>query len=240
MTGIVIYEHLHASEGAADVSRESELRQAFQAFFERYGTRRTFSAGQVIAEKGLRAEWSYFLTEGHVRTFCMNEEGAHITLFYLGPGNMLCSETLVSDLPINVSVETITDAAVLAIPAADFRRLILIERKLPVEDLLFGVVTRLWLMSDYICCAHLKTNKGKIAYFLLSACERQGESVVSYTNAQISDVTGINRVSVNRILNAFQKEGLLTLKYKKILIRDPERLREVYVPVRYYGPEMSL
>ena len=86
-----------------------------------------------------------------------------------------------------------------------------------------------------------RTCRREVTALTMSSATVSGRMVIGKWLPRIRSVsTNPGRMSVNRILNAFQKEGLLTLKYKKILIRDPERLREVYVPVRYYGPEMSL
>ena len=95
------------------------------------------------------------------------------------------------------------------------------------------LVERLTLLSDYICCAHFRENNKKVAYFLNSCYMRIGETI-PYTNEQIAEITGINRVSVNRILNALAKDGAVELGYKRIQIRKPQKLKEIFGTVGYF------
>ena len=104
---------------------------------------------------------------------------------------------------------------------------------LEVQELMRPLVERLTLLSDYICCAHFRENNKKVAYFLNSCYMRIGETI-PYTNEQIAEITGINRVSVNRILNALAKDGAVELGYKRIQIRKPQKLKEIFGTVGYF------
>ena len=54
------------------------------------------------------------------------------------------------------------------------------------------------------------------------------------TNEQIAAVTGIKRISVNRILNSFAKEGIVKLEYKKIIILDDKKLIDIFNGLGYF------
>ena len=53
-------------------------------------------------------------------------------------------------------------------------------------------------------------------------------TAVKYTHEQIAAITGINRVSVSRILNGMAREGIISLGYRKINVLDPEALSRVF------------
>lgn len=211
---------------------QKESSWQIREIFLKYGTRKYFSTGQILVEKGQPANLSCYIAKGQVRTFCMNTEGDHVTLFYIEPDNMICSESLVPGSLVNVSVEAITPVEMYVIPSQQFR-LLWEAQGFPIEELIQSLVNRLCLLSDYICCAHFKENKQKVAYFLHSCYDRFGP-VIPYTNEQIADIAGLSRVSVNRILNSFSKEGLLKLEYKKIKILDVERLSGIFNSVGYF------
>ena len=41
-------------------------------------------------------------------------------------------------------------------------------------------------------------------------------------------MTGINRISVNRILNEFSKENIISLGYRHIKVLSPSRLSKIF------------
>lgn len=214
------------------MSAQDTASRQIREIFLKYGTRKTYSAGQLLVEKGQPATLSCFVAKGQARTFCMNAEGDRVTLFYIEPDNMICSESLVPGSTVNVSVEAMTPVEMYTIPAQQFHQL-WVAQGFPMEALIHSLVIRLTLLSDYICCAHFKDCSKKVAYFLYSCYTRSGE-VLSYSNEQIADVTGINRVSVNRILNSLSKDGILELQYRKIKILDPQRLSSIFNAVGYF------
>ena len=162
----------------------------------------------------------------------MNPDGDNVTLFYIEADNMICSEALLLDAVVRVSVQAMTPLELRTIPAREFLRHCE-EEGFPVTELFRPLIARLTLLSDYICCAHFRENNKKVAYFLHSCYNRSGE-VISFTHEQIADIIGINRVSVNRILNGFARDGILELEYRKIRILDVQRLRLVFHSIGYF------
>ena len=214
--------------GMAELSGDRRLLEIFR----QYGTLKKYNPGQLLVENGQRAAYSCYLVSGYARTFCINSNGDDITLFYIEPDNLICSESLLLDATVQVSVEAIAPAEMYLLPGSELLRL-WSERGWGVQELMRPLVERLTLLSDYICCAHFRENNKKVAYFLHSCYMRIGETI-PYTNEQIAEITGINRVSVNRILNALAKDGVVELGYKKIQIRKPQALKEIFGTVGYF------
>lgn len=214
------------------MNQDKLLTQQIASIFFQHGTLKHFNAGQVLVEKGQPATQSCYVVRGQVRTFCMNPEGDIVTLFYVEENNLICSESLLLDSLVNVSVQAITPVDMYVMPGKEFLRL-WEEHGYMIHKLFRPLITRLTLLSDYICCTHFRENDKKVAYFLYSCYNRSG-AVVCYSNEQIGDIIGINRVSVNRILNNFAKKGILELEYKKITILDAQRLSKVFNDVGYF------
>lgn len=212
--------------------REEKTDPRLSGIFLRCGRKRTCSPGQLLVEKGQPATDICFIVSGQARTFCMNPDGDNVTLFYIEADNMICSEALLLDAVVRVSVQAMTPLELRTIPAREFLRHCE-EEDFPVTELFRPLIARLTLLSDYICCAHFRENSKKVAYFLHSCYNRSGE-VISFTHEQIADIIGINRVSVNRILNGFARDGILELEYRKIRILDVQRLRLVFHSIGYF------
>lgn len=212
----------------AELSGDRRLSEIFR----QYGQLKKYNPGQLLIEKGQPAAYSCYLASGYARTFCINSAGDDITLFYIEPDNLICSESLLLDATVQVSVEAIAPAEMYLLPGSELLRL-WSERGWGVQELMRPLVERLTLLSDYICCAHFRENNKKVAYFLNSCYMRIGETI-PYTNEQIAEITGINRVSVNRILNALAKDGAVELGYKRIQIRKPQKLKEIFGTVGYF------
>lgn len=211
---------------------ETELTEKMARIFTQHGILKQYQPGQLLIERGEPATQSCFLTEGQARTFCANPDGDLIPLFYIEPNNMICSESLLLHAKVYVSVEAITPVKMYVLPGERFLQLWTADGN-EIQALFAPLIDRLTLLSDYICCAHFKENQKKVAYFLYSCYRRMGE-VVTYTNEQVADITGISRVSVNRILNQFAREGILELHYKKIRLLDIQRLAQRFDAVGYF------
>lgn len=208
------------------------LTEKLTQIFSQHGVLKQYQAGQLLIERGQPALNSCFLVEGQARTFCANPEGDMITLFYIEHHNMICSESLLLHASVYVSVEAITPVKMYVLPGERFLQLWMAEGY-AIQELFEPLIQRLTLLSDYICCAHFKENHKKVAYFLYSCYQRMGD-VVTYTNEQVADITGINRVSANRILNQFARAGILELRYKKIKLLDLQKLSQVFDSIGYF------
>ena len=200
--------------------------------FVRRGHKQVYAAGQLLAEKGTPVTKVGFLAEGHARTFVTNQDGDDVTLFYIGPDNLICSEALTSYSTVMVSVESLTPVTLYAMAPEEFLR-VWQEEGLPIQDIIDQLVSRIMMLSDYICCAHLRENDKKIAYFLYSEYSRSGDSI-PYTHQQIAAITGINRVSVSRILNQLARDGCIALEYRRVRVLDPQGLLRCFNTLGYF------
>ena len=200
--------------------------------FVRYGVRRSLQAGELLLEKGRRADWVFFLVRGQVRTFCLSPAGDEITLFYLGPDSLIGNEALMRHPHVMVSVAAIKPAEVYALPPDQFLRLWR-EEDLPLQDLIAHYVQRIALLSDYLCCSHFPDADKRVAYFLHTCCESSGP-VIAYTHEQIAAITGISRVSVSRILSRFREAGIIAQNYRRIEVLNPGRLTSVFSELGYF------
>ncbi|MGH3911851.1 MAG: Crp/Fnr family transcriptional regulator [Pseudonocardiaceae bacterium] len=94
-------------------------------------------------------------------------------------------------------------------------------------------IARLWLSS---CAARFIDSQVRLPGLLegplpqrtaaLLICEARG-SLITLSQATLAAMLGIPRPSVNRVLRAFQRQGLISLSYRRIRILDETRLCDV-------------
>ena len=214
------------------MARPEFPKEHIQEVFTRCGRKQVYAAGQLLVEKGAPVTKVAFLAEGHARTFVTNQDGDDVTLFYIGPDNLICSEALTSHPSVMVSVESITPVTLYAMTPEEFLR-VWQEEGLPIQEIIDQLVSRIMMLSDYICCAHFQENDKKIAYFLYSEYSRSGGSI-PYTHQQIAAITGINRVSVSRILSHLARDGCIALEYRRIRVLDPQGLLRCFNTLGYF------
>ena len=203
-----------------------------ESIFLQYGTLKSYPANKMIVVKGHVADKIAFIKSGQVRAVVINPDGDEITLLYLGKGNIFGSDSLVPNPVVVVSVETITPCELYMLPAKQFLE-IWQAHNYPIQELLAHYLKRVSLLSDYICCSHFANAKQRVAYFLHSSAKIYGRTI-SLTNEQIAAVTGVNRISVNRILNSFAQEEIVRLEYKKISILNETKLIEIINALGYF------
>lgn len=193
-----------------------------ERLFLRSGEKRLYRSGDMLFEKGEPAANVGYILQGQARTFCLNTEGDETTLFYIGKGNMICTESLTAHASVIVSVQAISPVKLCLLPGSTFLQLWQ-KNDWPIQELITHFVRRTTLLSDYLCCVRLQESDKKVAYFLHS-CYDPADPVVSYTNEQIATVVGLNRITTNRVLNRFAREGIVRLGYRRVEILQPERL----------------
>ena len=213
------------------MSQETFTEQLRKIFLEN-GVCREYQPGQMLVERGQPATHICFIASGQARTFCANPAGDDITLFYLDAESMICSEALGQGGTVRVNVQAITQVEMYRVPASRFLQQ-WTAAGYAIQDLFDPLISRLTLLSDYICCAHFRENPKRVAYFLYSCYTRTGP-LVEFRNWQIAEITGIIRVAVNRILNHLAKNGIVELGYRKIRILNVEELEKVFHSVGYF------
>ncbi len=202
--------------------------------FEEYGEKAHYEAGRRIMVKGTPAEQVWYICSGTTRAYHTNLEGDEITLFFVSAENIIGLESIVAGNTYLNECDAVTAMDVLILRSSRFMQL-WYEKRYPMEELYERFIKRFILLQDHICCTHYRDGNQKVAYLLYSQCMQSGVNI-PYSQDQIAVITGINRVSVNRILNYFAKEGIISLGYRKIRVIDPERLVKLFNSVGYFVP----
>lgn len=140
--------------------------------------------------------------------------------------NIIYLESLIPNSVIVQDAQAITPISFYALSSEKFFQFV--KQDMPTFQNMFShMLGRIILLHEYILCSHFRESSKRVAYLLYAYYKRSGP-VIPYTHEQIAAITGINRISANRILNGFAKEKIISLGYRHVKILSPSKLSEIF------------
>jgi len=159
----------------------------------------------------------YFVLEGEVRVFKMNDEGKVVTLYHVREGETCLSHAsqLINSLSFPVHAVAKTKTKALMVPKA------VVEQRL-INDIHFVqfmvrlMMNKLDQVVDYYEAMSFAPVKTRLIRFIK---ERTTKSNILYvTHQQIADEIGTSREVISRHLKQLEQESMITLKRGKIIV----------------------
>jgi len=206
------------------------LDDAMLAVLEAGLRRHTFRRGTTIFLKGQAGDALYLIETGRVRIFLQTEAGGEHTLALLGPGDFFGELALLDGLPRSASAEAVEDSALYALDREDFQRELARAPDLAMA-LLAALSDRLRRMTEYTESLALQDVYGRLAHLLLDLAERHGHQDdglvidLPLSQMELARMIGATRERINRALAAFKAQGVIQMRGRTIVIKDPQRLR---------------
>jgi CRP-like cAMP-binding protein len=188
-----------------------------------------FPARSVITNQDDAARHLFLLLTGRARYFFVTEKGQKVILLWIPPGEIFGSAALLAP-PARylISTETVRESSTLIWDSAVIRSL---AERYP----------RLWanafsLMPQYLVAyqaAHTallcRTAKERLAQVLVSLANGIAQKVaggveLKIRNEELANEANVTRFTASRLLNEWQRDGILLKSRGKILLRSPELL----------------
>jgi len=209
---------------AARREKESAVRLALRA--QRQPVR--FRAGERIFAPGdLPGSW-IAVERGRVRVSLLASTGREVTLYRIGAGDacLLTTSSLIGDEPLPAQGYAETDVEARIVPKATFDRLIADD---PVfrRDVLRNYANRVAELVVTMQDVLFRAVPEQLARSLIA---RESRGIVEATHQTIASELGSAREVVTRLLQRFEREGVIALERGRIVIRDPETLRRMAAP----------
>ena len=182
-----------------------------------------FKAGERLFAPG---DWpgSWVAIErGRVRVCLLAPSGREVTLYRIGAGEscLLTTSSLIGDEPLPAEGYAETDVEARIVAKATFDRLIAEDpdfRRDVLRNYASRVAELVVVMQDVL----FRGIPERLARTLLA---RQNQGVVEATHQAIANDLGSAREVVTRMLQRFEREGLIGIERGRIVIRDTETLR---------------
>lgn len=190
-------------------------------YFKEAGTLIKYHPNDVIYMEEDTTNNLYLILKGRVKVYLISKDGQEITLDIIGKGRIFGESSFLQNTNRPVCVSAIDEVELISCQLETMYPTILKS-----EELTIAILRLLSSTNDYLVNqvkkAYLYNRHEKIVAFLLE----QNKKTISYTHEEIASLTGLNRVTVTKILNDFCQSGWIELKYKKINILNRIPLKD--------------
>lgn len=203
-----------------------KLEPKYQDFLCEKMYEMTYDAGENIHNGDQMCIGVLFVQQGSLRVYIMSEEGKEVTLYRVEEGEtcVLSASCVLQEVTFDVHVDSVTETKVWVLPAGAFGDLI--ERNIYFENYQNKLKAQrlsdvMWTMQQILFFSFDK----RLAIFLYDELVKNG-SVITYSHFEIAKYLGSAREVVSRMLKYFEREGVLTVSRKEIVITDKKKLFE--------------
>jgi CRP-like cAMP-binding protein len=192
-------------------------------------SRRHLRANSVAVHQGDPADFMFLLFTGRARHFYLTPRGKKIILFWLAPGQIFGAGALLSGpTQYLVGTEILKDSCVLVWHRTHIRSL-----AARVPGLLDNALS---VANDYLIwylAAHTSlvshTAEQRLAQVLTTLTRGFGHKVpggtcLELTNEQLANAANVTIFTASRVLNTWQRKGVVVKTRRHLLLRLPEQL----------------
>lgn len=193
-------------------------------------TSRRYDAGVAIFDEGAPADRFFLLLDGTIRVVKITPDGEQVTSLHIPAGQLFGIARALGRDSYPASAVTASEALALSWPTTLWDSFVAeypgfaTETYKTVGDRLNEMNTRIVEMSTQ----HVEQ---RVARALLRLVNQSGKRTdigieISFpiTRQDVSEMTGTTLHTVSRLLSAWEKDGLVNSKRKKIVVCDPHRL----------------
>jgi CRP/FNR family transcriptional regulator len=208
----------------------SELSRDELERISRVSVARSFPAGVRVFHEGDHSDACYLVRKGDLRVTREHPDGRAIALATLGEGDIFGELAMLDGEARSASVETLTDSELLALPAADVRRLLADHPGISVK-LIAALTKRLRETNERVARQSFQTVPSRVAGVLnqliaeeSASAGRQGITI-RMTQADLAQLAGTSRESVSRFLATLERAGVVRVGRGRVTVVEPRRLR---------------
>jgi CRP/FNR family transcriptional regulator, nitrogen oxide reductase regulator len=192
-------------------------------------TKRRFLANAVMAHEGDPADHLFLMIHGRARGFCMTPQGEKVPVFWFPPGEVFGGAAFLSRaLEYLVSTEAVNNSTVLVWSRATIRSLSaqfppLVENALLIAYDYFVAYRSLHISAT---CQNARQRLAQVLGNLTTGLgQRVADGVeLNIRNEELANEANITIFTASRLLNEWQRKGILTKSRGKVVVRSLEAL----------------
>jgi len=188
-----------------------------------------FRRGENITKQGAFASYVIFIVSGFSRQYIECSNGRDYNLRIIAPGEMVGLSAVFNRNTFSYSVVALTETTGFLIEKEAIAGLVKSN-----GEFAFGIIRRycgqnaqLYTSLDHVL--HQQTN-GRMATVLLNLSPENfgGEDIFRHlSRRELADFAGISTEGAVKVLKSFERDGLINLSDKNIIILDHSRLEEI-------------
>ncbi|HEY4211156.1 MAG TPA: Crp/Fnr family transcriptional regulator [Steroidobacteraceae bacterium] len=207
------------------------LPEESQYAFTLASRRRHYPDGCRIYSQTESADEMFRVVCGTVRMSVLREDGREVLYQVLEPGDCFGVCSLLARTPRHHTTTASGDTVVQILRRDACDRLRSRDPSF-AEALIRQVARHMLVLSDYFVSSTLDELSCRLAQRLLqgqtgAVSERGTSTTVRLGQGELALMVGASRQAVNRVLQRFQDEGLISIEYGRVQVHDAEGLRKV-------------
>ena len=232
------------SRSADDAASAFDILQWMDAAaikdFNRLARKRSFNAGQVVYTQQEPGTEMFRIVDGSVRLTARADDGREIVFLLFGAGDCFGSSSLVDQEPRPQSAECLKTTELQVLDHSGF------EAMLAKHDTFATAIMRLLsrqmrVASQNFVRSSLTSLASRVAIRIIELSVSRADPTeprilaVELPQSELAALAGGSRQSVNKILQDFQRQGILHLSSRTIVVDDLDALRRQIEPVSNLG-----
>lgn len=196
-----------------------DLEPEAMAAFEQQTEMRTCRRGQILYSQEDRAEVLFLLKRGRVQLYRLTPIGKRLELAVIEPGTFFGEMPFMGESLRHTFAEAIEDSLICVMSRSDIEGLM--RKRSEVALRMIEVLgRRLELCEARLEEMAYRSVPARIAAVLVRLSQGHNGEAVSITHQELGDMIGALRESVTKILDEFQREGLVELGRGRVILRD--------------------
>src|SRR5271170_8160646 len=205
---------------------------AFEAF-DQIGSHMNLPSRSIVFEESQTANGVYVVCSGQLKLSAMSKDGRTMILRIAGPGDVLGLSATLSDVPYEVTAETLEPTQLKHVRRAAFLQFL--DAHAEVGQKAAKTIAKEYhaVFLDARRLALSSSAAGKLAQLLLewantSACGRpELRFTMALTHEELASMAGTSRETVTRLLNQFERDHLIVRRGASLTIINPSGLAEL-------------
>lgn len=202
----------------------NKINEKYFPLLETEGKKKIYKEDAMIFTQQDSADTIYFILSGRVRVYVDLENGRSFTFDVLDKGSIFGDSSFLPNGTHKVSIKAVVDTTIVSMDVND--SVTFLAKYPDLLKIVLGFLSENCNdLTQQIIRMKFYDAPQKVADFLLSKSE--GKKTIPYTQEDVAVSTGMNRVTVTRILNSFKKQELVSNSYGLITILDRKGLRKI-------------
>lgn len=190
-----------------------------------------YRKNQVLFVEGEPSHSLYFICSGRVKVYRISSDGREQILHLLGDGDPIAVVPFFDGGTYPANAEVLADAEIAFVRFEDFERIARANPSILLR-MLRVLAQRLRRAQDEIASLAMKSVAGRLAARLLDLAGRHGkpgpdgvEVDLQLSRQELGNLIGASRETTTRLLQQFQREGVIRIDGSRVTILDPRALR---------------
>lgn len=188
--------------------------------------RKTFPKDSIIVYENDLCNNVGFVLSGSVNISKMNVDGSNMTIKTMTKGDFFGDALLFSSYrTCHSTIITASEATVLFISSEDILKICDLD-EIFLRNFLAALSDKIGLLNQKIRILSFSSVRQRIVCFLLEEYKKQGSKNINLqiTREELGELLAVTRPSISRELSKMEKDGLISVKGRKISILNLDEM----------------